>query len=646
MQALGPRAPSSRLQATPGDQSENLHGAIATQPARPVKFKPSRPSTPVGPEIPLISSEQRRDQDHVMEILHIDQPRMWRAKPLHWLSLLSMAVVEIGIITALVTLLVLSNRRQGFVAIGKEFDVSLSVNSMHLQRTFGKSFLWTSLPAFLMTLLSLGFAAIVGSYSEELPYRNLHDGGSIDRTVCLDYRRYPMLYKYWPAWKNRNLTLGFGAFLAFLTTIVLVPLAAHLFQPVYPPFAMRKDFPVMSVYNASSPLAIVDYAPIIGIVAAVRVYGGNWPKWTDGAYAVAEHNRPQGLSSSLNLTELQISASGYAATLDCRSLVEYSLARNPPDGDTATLALDALDMGCNVSLTAGVGPGNEIYLASVSNTNCPEGSGISRIAFLAGRYSSSSTYLLEDMNVIACMPSYSQTSGSIVSSPGFDSTRFEPIASISEMRPDGWALFEKQLVTLSNIGNNNSPDFTSQFGQLILDVARSKNASLVLDTGMLLETIPSVFQSVYAVLARTRMFTKLPEDQPRTDTGLIIYSESRLATVSWSSDITIAIIAALTVFTIWLAVLVPRKNPMLAEEPRGILSGAALLANSDLQQYIREPEWREQYGGRLHKWLKRKFDLGKERCTMDEHGIIKVSGLKDRPPEREKKPSASSSSAA
>ncbi|KAK6434069.1 hypothetical protein LTR95_009744 [Oleoguttula sp. CCFEE 5521] len=522
MQALGPRAPPSRLQSTNADQSENLHGAVDTR----------RPSTPVGPEIPLISSEQRRDQDHVTEISGINQPEMWRAKPLHWGSLLSIVVVEIGIIAALVTLLMLSNRRHGFVAIGEEFDVSLSVNSLHLQRTFGKSFLWTSLPVFLMNLLSLGFAAIVGSYSEELPYRNLQESGSIERTVCLDYRRYPALYKYWPAWKNGNMTLGFGAFLAFLSTVVLGPLAAHLFQPIYPPFVMGKDFPVLSAYDASSLPAIVDYAPIIGIVAAVRVYGGNWPKWTDGAYAVAEHEPPSGLASGLNLTEFQVYAMGYSASLDCRSLSEYNLVRNPASGDTATLALDALDMGCNVSLTAGVGSGNDIYLASVTNTNCPEGSGTSRIAFLAGRYSASSIYLLENVNVIACTPSYSQTSGNIVSPPGFDPMRFEPTTLISEMRPDSWALFEKQLVTLSNIGNNNSPDFTSQFGQLILDVAKLKGASLALDTGTLLETIPSVLQSIYATLARTRMFTELPEDQTATDPGVIIYSESRLATVS------------------------------------------------------------------------------------------------------------------
>nr|OQO32322.1 hypothetical protein B0A51_00381 [Rachicladosporium sp. CCFEE 5018] len=571
---------------------------------------------------------------------------MWRAKPLHWVSLLSMIVVEIGLIAALVILLVLSNRWKGFVAIGGDFDFSLGVNSLHVRQTFSKAFLWTSLPAFLMTLFSLGFAAIVGAYSEELPYRNLLEGGSIDRTVCLDYRRYPAFYKYWPAWKNRNMTLGFGAFLSFLTTIVLVPIAAHLFQPIYPPFVTDKNFPVLSTYNASSLPAIVDYAPIIGIVAAVRVYGGKWPKWTDGAYAVAEHGVPIDLASGLNLTEMQINATGYSASLECRTMSEYSLARNPASGGTAILALDALDMGCNISLTAGVGPGNDIYLASVSNTNCPEGSGTSRIGFLAGRYSTLSTYLLEDINVIACTPFYAQTSGKIISPPGFDSISVEPTLSISEMRPDSWMLFEKQLVTLSNIGNNNSPDFTSQFGQLILDVAKSKDASLVLDTGTLLATIPSVFQSIYAVLARTRMFTKLPDDQTGIEAGVIFYSESRLATVSWSIDITIAIIAALTVLTIWLTILVPMKNPMLAEEPRGILSGAALLADSNLQQNIHDQEWRVQYCGRLHEWLKHKYVLGEERCTIDEHGIIKVSGLEDRPPEREKKPSASSSSAA
>ncbi|KAK5122870.1 hypothetical protein LTR85_003785 [Meristemomyces frigidus] len=560
---------------------------------------------------------------------HQQQPeapigKKWRAWQLSYEFLATMLMLQLGLLAALAVLIRLSHAGYGFVAVGEKFALGLSINDHESRKTLSETFLWTTIPTLFMALFAMAWGSVVGAYAAEMPFIALGEGGTLQKTVCLDYRRLPSFYNYIVAWRNKHMLLGFCMFFAFLATVALVPLAAHLFQLITPVFTVSGLFPQTSVYSESKLVALIDYQPIIGIVSAVRVYKGNWPSWTDGIYAVSAFDRPVNVTSGANVTQFQVDTIAYSAGLDCQSLNEYSLSRYPADGNTTTITLNASDRGCDIALTAGVSPGNTIYLKTVSNDNCPEGTGYSRISYLAGAYSASSTYLLDSISVISCIPSYAQTSGSVTGPPSFLPFSFQPgLATPLDARPYNWRLFEQQLIALSNIGNNNSPDFTSQFGDLILNMIDAQDAAHKLNPSILISATATAFSSAFAILARTRLYQELPPGQSAT--GSVVYSQTRLATVAWSAYTSIAIVSVLVILTVNLIVAMRLKRPTLAEEPRGILCAAALLHGSGLQELVGNKQWRQNYEGRFYEWLQKEHNLGTERCELDTDDVIIVN---------------------
>ena len=157
---------------------------------------------------------------------------------------------------------------------------------------------------------------------------------------------------------------------------------------------------------------------------------------------------------------------------------------------------------------------------------------------------------------------------------------------------------------------------------------RSSEMSALLDPAALIASTEAAFCSVFAILARTHLFSDLQSSQ-QVD-GTIAYSQSRLATVSWSVYTSIVIIAILVVLTVLLAIVVHQQPPILSEEPQGILSAAVLMYRCDLQELIADPEWQHRHGGEFQKWLKERYKLGEEHCTLDEDGVVRLNGLMEK----------------
>ncbi|KAK6392995.1 hypothetical protein LTR81_026535 [Elasticomyces elasticus] len=550
----------------------------------------------------------------------------WRDSQLSYWLLGLMLIVQLGLIGTLVVLVTLSRERKGFVAVGGDIALRLSIDSYEARTTLSETVFWTTIPTLFMTLFAMAWGNVVSAYADEMPFRALREGGTLGQTVCLDYRRSSSCYNYIIAWKNGHILLGFCMFSALTATVALVPLAAHLFQVSTPTFTNNAAFPQTTVYNESNLVPLIDYQPVIGMVSAVKVYGGNWPTWTDGTYAVPAFNSPANVSKTTNVNEFEINTTAHFAALDCQYLTEYNLTRDSANEDTTLISLEAIDRGCNVSLTAGVGPGNTNYLHLVSNDNCPEGTNYSRISYLAGAYSASATYLLDSISVISCIPSYAQANGTLTSPPSFLPLSFKPDSQTqSDARPSDWRLFEQQLIAVSNLGNSNSPDYTSQFGQLILDMIIAEDPSLILDPTTLISATSRAFASAFAVPAKIHLFPSSVQEPAAT--GSVISFQTRLVTVRWSVYTSIVILGVFAILNVLLMVILSQKRPILTEEPYGILGAAVLLRNSNLQELVNNEEWRRRHGGQFYEWLKEEYELGRERCTINADSVITVERL-------------------
>jgi hypothetical protein len=552
----------------------------------------------------------------------------WRAWQLSWITCITLCTVEIGIIVALAVLDNLSKKNDGFVAIQQTFGVSIAS-----WRTVMKGgFLWTTIPTLLMSLFALSWASLVSAYADEMPFRELQSqsGANMEKTVLLDYRRYTAFNNWVKAFKNGHVLLGFCMFLVLVDTIILVPFAAHLFHVITPNFERPADFPITSQYIDSNLNSSVDYESILATVSAVKVFGGNWPRWTDGVHAIPAFGLPIAAQKSVNLTHLRPSMTGYFAEMDCQQITDFSISRDSDSEDTATLTVQAEDRGCLVSLKGGVGGSSDIYFKPESINDCPESAGYSRVAAFAGSYSPTKNYLLDDLVVISCIPSYRQVNGTATTDLDFRSMSFirGPITAL-EIRPANWRVFESDMFSLSNLGNNNSPDFTSQFGQLVLSIARKKDAKSFLTPSVLADSMSGAFSSIFAVLAATRLFQEASPLGPVA--GRVYISETRLSLVVWSAYPSIAILATLAGLTVCLAVTVLRLPPVVNEEPRGILTAANVLHGSNLGDLIRRAH--DQQGSRygLYAWLKKVYPLGEERCIITEEGTVRVENLLHNP---------------
>ena len=542
----------------------------------------------------------------------------WRSWILSWYVLSALLLAEVGMVIVLAVLDNLSHKNQGFTSVKQSSPASTSLNPLSFHSAWSEGFLWTTLPTLLVTLFRLSWGSVVDAFADETPFRELQnrDGCTMEKSVLLNYRRYFSSYNWAIALKNGHVLLGFCMGFALVNTVVLVPLAAHLFEVVDPSFDLGATFPLKTSYNDSRLVASIDYQPILATVSAVRVHGGNWPLWTDGLYAFPAFGFPEKASTHANATQLRINITAHSADLSCEAVTDYTISRSPPDGDTATLTIHANDRGCDISIKGGLGPGNRVFLDTNSIVDCSEASGYSRISLFVGSYSATAPYLLDNMSVISCIPSYKETPGVVTAPPSFQPLSFNSNSGQStDSRPSNWLDFEQDMLALSNIGDNNSPDFTSGFGSLML----SLNPSSMLSSDILISSASTTFSSIFAILAANQLFQPLPA--PETTLGTLTVSETRLSVVTWSAYTSITILAVLIVLTVSMIIVVPSRPSILPEQPRGVLGAASLLYNSALSQLIGEAHRTPGYTGQFYEWLKSSYGLGEERCRVTARGI-------------------------
>ncbi|KAH8597458.1 hypothetical protein B0O99DRAFT_684783 [Bisporella sp. PMI_857] len=550
----------------------------------------------------------------------------WRTWKLHWATLSAFALLEIGILVALGVLHHLSDKNQGFTSIKQNVVISTSIGGHNLNSVWNIGFLWTSLPSLLMILFGLAWASIVDSLAEESPMREfVRPGGSpMERTLLLDYRRYLTFVRWYQAFKNHHVFLGLCMLLTTVNSIALLPLAARLFAPV--PVVLDKlgTFVVQTSYNTSADIASADYAPIFVTVAAVRLHGGTWPTYTDGTYAYPTFIVP----TTANLTQSSLNITGYGADLDCVQVAVYNISRLDATDGSATLSVSATDRGCDISFKGGVGMGSKTFLKTQSTIDCPQDAGLSRISYFVGSYAPSASYLLDDLSVVSCKPTYNQIQGVLTAPPSLNPLSFHPYNQSNDARIGNWRGYEQNVLGLSNIGDSGSPDFTSAFGELILGIARQRNPNSPLSPNVLIASTAEAFSNVFAVFAKDYLFIPITTDE--NVSGVLTVSETRLTVVTWSAYTSIAILAVLTILTILMISYLATHAPVFPEEPCGIAGYASLLYNSSAYHtLLTQANESPGYDGKFYRWLANSYLLGDERCTRNEENrVIDIQGLR------------------
>lgn len=549
----------------------------------------------------------------------------WRSGKLHWVTLGGLTLLEIGILVALGVLHHLSNKHQGFTSIKQNVVISASVGGHNLNSIWNIGFLWTSLPSLLMILFGLAWAAVVDSLAEEAPMRELvrARGSPMEKTLLLDYRRYLTFVRWIQAFKNHHIFLGFCMLLTTVNSIALLPLAARLFAPVLVALDKPGTFVLQASYNTSAEIALVDYAPIFASITAVRQHGGTWPTYTDGTYAYPTFIVP----TTADLTQSSLNITGYGADLDCVQVTVYNISRLDDTSGSATISVSATDRGCDISLKGGVGLGSKTFLKTQSTIDCSQDAGLSRVSYFVGSYAPSASYLLDYLSVVSCKPSYNQTQGVLTAPPSLDPLSFHPQDQSNDARIDNWRGYEQDMLSLSNIGDSDSPDFTSAFGELILGIARQRNSNSPLSPDVLIASTAEAFSSTFAVFAKEHLFNPLVTNE--NVSGVLTVSETRLTVVTWSAYTSIAILAVLTILTILMIFYLAIHTPVFPEEPRGIAGYASLLYGSTrYNTLLTQANQNPGYGGKFYEWLANSYPLGSERCTLDqETRVINIRGL-------------------
>jgi Protein of unknown function (DUF3433) len=548
----------------------------------------------------------------------------WLSIALRKSVLLGFLFVAFAVAVGVAVLTALSSINSGFVAInGDKFNI--------LGRSQSQSLLWTSLPSFILRLSAVYWDAIVAAHTDRQPYIELSKGdASPKKSIMLDYRTQFLPVRWLTALRKKHFLTGIILFLALLLSIVVTPLSANMMTPGVRVTDTAGKVLVQTAYNDNNLNATMDWKPIYDTISSASIWGGDSYSWTTTKYSFSAYKVPQ---ASVNAKVVTI---GYSADLNCRELIQYNASTqiiSEASPRAGKLSISGTDRGCDISHEFTVSTVSRIYMHGSATLNCSVASGELRLVFTSGMSSENSQTLLTNMSVVSCIPRYSTTKGQLSFASG--NTRdisFIETESPVYSRPTNITVFEMNVFLGSAISFGQASEWsTDSFCSIILYMNKKKNESNMLDVSMLQESIKSLFTTVYVTATAMNSFNNLPAPLPID--AMLSESQNRLFIVPWIASLTMFVLLACFVCTIfiWLST---KQATILAEEPSGILSAAALLHGSDAMNTLYDAVVKEPgYDGHFVKRANEIFELEKAFCFVSDNGGIakvEVSGLTKR----------------
>lgn len=141
-----------------------------------------------------------------------------------------------------------------------------------MEQSLERNLHWTILSTLLLSMFARARVAIVSSHGDEIPIDALRTGDTMKKTVWLDCRKILSFYNWVVAWKKERSLFGSCMAFALINTIVLVPLAAHLFLTITLSFTATTVMPQIGACNDLNFVELINCQPIISMVPAAGVW--------------------------------------------------------------------------------------------------------------------------------------------------------------------------------------------------------------------------------------------------------------------------------------------------------------------------------------------------------------------------------------
>jgi hypothetical protein len=394
---------------------ENQPGA--PEPAMPIQERPLQDAEPGSPVNPRANMPE------------------WKSWKINypWVSFL--LVLTISLIATIITLDIISRRNDGFAPLTNA--PGFLARDPEIERAiWAQGILYTSFPAFIMTLYRTMWESTVSAFADRQPYIDLKKAGGrpAKATIMLDYKTEPALWVYMLAFQNKHYLLGLCMLASVLLGLLVVPLVAFLFTT--DSFLSNTILPV-EILTTFDPNAVFPDPPDLRLslnsAAAMRLQDARGPPWTDGEYAFPK------FVPSVNVGDggATIETTAYSSAIDCVYMSEsdYTKVVVPPGtpeypARATTILITANDRGCDIEGQISVTtisefpdlpdiPGMPILnppqnvLRVWPTLDCSADSGWTRFSMLTARHVNSSAGIT-NFSLISCIPSYKMTPGTLV----------------------------------------------------------------------------------------------------------------------------------------------------------------------------------------------------------------------------------------
>lgn len=548
----------------------------------------------------------------------------WLSITLRKPPLIGFLSIDLILIIGVAGLTVLSSIRSGFVAIDGDKIILLG-------KSQSKSLLWTSLPTFIFRLSAVYWDALVAAHAGRQPYVELSAGGaSPKKSIMLDYRTTFLPVRWFAALRNTHFLTGITMFLALVLSIAITPLSANMITPGTRIIEAAGKVLEQTVYNDNSLNATTDWKPIYDRISSTSIYGEDPYPWTTTKYSFPAYTVPR------TSVDARITTTGYSAELDCRKISLYKMSTqilSNASPKAGKLSIAGTDRGCDISQEFPASTESRIYMFGSTTLNCHVASGETRIVFTSGTSSETSQNLSSNMSLFSCIPRYFTTEGHLsFASDNTKNLTFLETQIPTQWRPTNIKVFEMNVFLGSAVSFGLASEWaTNSFGSIVLYMNKKKNEEHMLDANLLQESIKSLFTTVYLTATAMNSFTNATT--PSLIDAIISESQNRLFIVPWIAILTLLVL--LTCFICTILIWLSTKRPtVLAEEPNGILSAAALFHGSNvLEDVVNKVVEEPGYDGRFVEKANAMFELDQATCKVTADGcmsIVEMCGLKRR----------------
>ncbi|KAH8690408.1 hypothetical protein GQ44DRAFT_780446 [Phaeosphaeriaceae sp. PMI808] len=517
----------------------------------------------------------------------------WRSWKIHWLYLSFLLLVTTLFIVSISVLTIISRRDNGF-ARESQPPGFLERNPGLRKAIWEQGIFYTALPAFIMTVHRTMWDASIMSFADRQPFVDLlkRDGRVAKRTILLDYKMEPILYRWILAYQNNHLALSACMLSSLVLSFGIVPLTSFLF--IMDTSKSNSNFPltVDTYFNGTIVPQIPSFGNmpnlrlVLDTAASFHLHNLGLPQGTDGTFAFP-HFTPQ---TDLASSTLTVPTDAYGVSSGCVEIPasEYKKTiTQKPNSKQMSIQVDTFDRLCAVTITLDIRTSlwsPNIFTQS-KHTSCSHEAGSSRVSVLAARYDKPSE-TVQNLTFISCKTSYFSTSGELVE-------RSEPKLSpyllyFNEYQKSRSELDLPEIGTVRTFLELEIHNFYyvdvgeevdgNEFSRNIYHMAEKTSSNEPLTSEALVNATGNLFETVYAAFASRYLFK---ERKTRINgTGDYVIEEKRLFVQPVIAYVILGVLGVTALLNVRLFYSAKDKS-ILREEPFGILSYAGIVHNSE-----------------------------------------------------------------